>query len=706
MFSHFFMGIQQDIKLAILAPIMCAIFRYVFIKVYRPKKSLPNDSKRLRECYRYGFWWGMDFNAYVFLISMILVSIPAAFLETYYAWSDTVRIILNTIYMLVLYTAFMGKMIFYYHFHDIYNPLVRLGKNADKMNFVDIFFNQNHGAWILLGYIPYTVLCVLATKGLLSLPSISYPIIDTVMLRYAFNASIFIGAVVLFYFFRFGGTLNHRNKPEWDEVPSLVKEDMFLAKATVDDLVALEMVWKRPIQDVLAHTDEESWDILKKGHLVPTSSNTVKRNLETEVREVTSKETEARTIEVAPSDTLYTKDTPLDYFKRQAKGPRIEAPSRIFMVVGESYTQSMWDDPFAVLHLGDRGKKFRSQQGAFTVNHLLPAGMVSQPSITSMLAGIFDANLEINEKNEFWTHTIATSLPYQLKKLGYKTVLWYGGSLSWASLGAFAKAIGFDEAYGGPDICEKGAPATWLGVYDHIFLEAVTKRIEQEKDEKVFHFVYTTSNHGPYTIPIKEYGWDPEKIMPDAPEQLRRNKTAMADMGTYWYTEKAMFDFIEHMQERYEDALIIATGDHSRRVYQYDGSLMERAEETLREKYMAAFAMYHRDFTADMFAGNTIGGHMNILPTIIEAIAPKDFTYYALMPSFFEPIDSVVTPYHWLTKDRIGYYADGISQALTDTGTGTIQKEEQFGNERDAYVEVTGYAVRHPENLIPTVSSY
>ena len=26
MFSHFFMGIQQDIKLAILAPIMCAIF--------------------------------------------------------------------------------------------------------------------------------------------------------------------------------------------------------------------------------------------------------------------------------------------------------------------------------------------------------------------------------------------------------------------------------------------------------------------------------------------------------------------------------------------------------------------------------------------------------------------------------------------------------------------------------------------------------
>ena len=31
-----------------------------------------------------------------------------------------------------------------------------------------------------------------------------------------------------------------------------------------------------------------------------------------------------------------------------------------------------------------------------------------------------------------------------------------------------------------------------------------------------------------------------------------------------------------------------------------------------------------------ILAGNTIGGHMNIMPTILELIAPKDFTYYSL----------------------------------------------------------------------------
>ena len=36
--------------------------------------------------------------------------------------------------------------------------------------------------------------------------------------------------------------MNHRNKPEWDVVPTIVKEDIFFAKATIDDLEALKLV--------------------------------------------------------------------------------------------------------------------------------------------------------------------------------------------------------------------------------------------------------------------------------------------------------------------------------------------------------------------------------------------------------------------------------------------------------------------------------
>ena len=38
MFSLFFAGIQQDFKLAIWPPILCALFRLAFILIYREKR--------------------------------------------------------------------------------------------------------------------------------------------------------------------------------------------------------------------------------------------------------------------------------------------------------------------------------------------------------------------------------------------------------------------------------------------------------------------------------------------------------------------------------------------------------------------------------------------------------------------------------------------------------------------------------------------
>lgn len=100
----------------------------------------------------------MDINAYVFLFGMLLVSIPAAFLPAYQEVSAEVRTGLFVLYGTVIYWMSWSNMIFYYHFHDIFNSLVRLGGNADKKNFLDIFFNQNHGARITAGFIPYVLL--------------------------------------------------------------------------------------------------------------------------------------------------------------------------------------------------------------------------------------------------------------------------------------------------------------------------------------------------------------------------------------------------------------------------------------------------------------------------------------------------------------------------------------------------------------------
>ena len=172
---------------------------------------------------------GMDFNAYVFLASMLLVSVPALFVGFFQQYGLELRIFLGCLYGVILYTAFAGKMIFYHHFHDTFNYLVHMGRNAEKHNLVDVFFHQDHGAWILLGYLLYIPFVGTGCWLFQQLPSFPAPQIALPWVQYVLTAGLFLLAVLGFYWVRYGGTLNHRNKPEWDTIPSIVKEDAFLA---------------------------------------------------------------------------------------------------------------------------------------------------------------------------------------------------------------------------------------------------------------------------------------------------------------------------------------------------------------------------------------------------------------------------------------------------------------------------------------------
>ncbi len=667
MFARFFEGIQSDLLLMLLAVLVCAFFRMMFIWRFASEESRL-DWRRIKGCFNYGFWWGMDFNAYVFLASMVLVSIPASFLPAYYDVAVYVRTGGTLIYLTVVYVASLGNMIFYYHFHDVFNATVRLGRNADKKNLVDIFFNQNSGGWILAGFIPYWYVLGHTAYVLCQMPKAPYFIVlDNPCLQYGANFVVFALAVILFYWLRYGGTLDHRKKPEWDEVPPYVKQDEFLGKMTMDALVAFEIACHSKLSDALCHSEEESKAIMAR---------------------------------FFPGDIDWQQ--PWECFKHRAKGAKITKPRKIFLLFGESHGQAPFDSLYVKLNLMEGSQNFRQNPHTLTLDNFLPGGMISAPSLASILSGVYDADLELNENVNFWRGATPLALAHQMHKLGYHTGFWYGGALNWGSLDHFIPTVGFDEYYGGPDICAKGAPRTWLGVYDHLFLDAAAERIEQSAaDRYEFHFLYTTSNHGPYNMPYDEYGADLERIMPEAPLALKKDKKMHRKMQGIWYADQALCNFIERMRAKYPDALFIVTGDHTTGLIPYQYGVTERKEPSLRERVLTSFAMYHRELTTDMLAGNTIGGHLNILPTIIELLAPVGHEYYSLVPALTEHIDHVVTPYCWLTKDAIGDYRDGTKQLLAVSSQMLpVEHETSFAEERAAYCELSGYFVKHPELLI------
>ena len=666
----FWYGWQQDLRLAIVPPVLCAVFRFLFIYMNGPRKFGEWDKGKLKMCFSYGFWWGMDINSRYYLISLLIATLPGVFFAVWYEAGQSVRLLLFDIYLLVLYAAFIGKMLFFYHFHDIYNRNIWLGKNADKKNLLDIFFNQNHGALILVSFLPYIFVSTCIGLGLQAMPLIPFVAFESDILQGIFYVGVFLFSIALYYWFNFGGTFRHRLKPEWDEVPPEVKNDAFLGKATVDDLVALKILWRNPMPEFMQKDEQEIVGDIKA--FFPDFTGTAGEN-------------------------------PLALCRHQAGGARIKKPGHIFIILEESHCQLLYDRSYDMLNVTKYTKALREENNAVVLNNFQPGGMISQTSLSSFLLGIYDCDIELNENVNIWNCDLAgipTNFAGQLKKLGYKTHFWYGGGLNWGSLVHFLPAVGFDVCAGGPEFCPAGSPQTWLGVYDHIFLQQLSEKIKAEaSDEPELHFIYTTSNHGPYNIPYEEYGIREQDA---AQLPLGRLKAGDMDMRRFTgilYADWSVADFVHDMREAYPDSLFILTGDHASAVAPFDKGILPRNDSLLRERILTSFSMHHPDLHSGIFGDIILGEHLNILPTLIELIAPKGFEYYSLKSSLFEKIDHVVTPYSWMDVNSIGYYKDNIYQQLGESqeNADMIYGNMQYEDERNMLIGITNWLVQHPE---------
>lgn len=178
-----------------------------------------------------------------------------------------------------------------------------VGNGCECLPIIDIFFNQDKGTYVLLGILPVGIMSYGGSWVLSKIPNIPYPYFESSIVEGISAFGFLLLYVLIYYWFHFGGTLNHRNKPEWDTVPTVVKEDVFFAKATIDDLEALKLVRKNPLQPEQIKSDEEL------------------------MQEIDC---------IMPDSKWRQMNNPLEAFKRIAKGSRISGPHHIFLIVGES----------------------------------------------------------------------------------------------------------------------------------------------------------------------------------------------------------------------------------------------------------------------------------------------------------------------------------------------------------------------------------
>ena len=395
----------------------------------------------------------------------------------------------------------------------------------------------------------------------------------------------------MFVFIRFGGSFNYAGGVNWENAG--VTSDYFLNECILDDIQALyraNAIEKRMQAGDISGVDKDNVLVYAKS--------------------------------IAGHDKVDA-DSLMPYLERKAAGAKIKKPQHIFIILGETWMQWPMLGKYEKLHVADGIKSLIAEDKCYYSRNFMPNGDFTSTAITGMVTGLSDVNTRVNYQPHTYEEIYPTSMAPPLKELGYNVDFWYGGVPSWDNIAKMAIAQGFDNFYGYPDYHAPKQNA-W-GTTDRHLFNALEEHLANEPP--TVHLIMTTTNHPPYNLNLKAEGYEIDNVISQLNQlpNIDDPKTLATELGHYWYMDMVTTQFVRNVSEKYSDSLFIITGDHAIRCD-------PGTRPTLFEHQSIPFVIYGEGINHNIFPLDVVGGHTSIVPTIIELIAPKGFSYYSIAP--------------------------------------------------------------------------
>ena len=339
-----------------------------------------------------------------------------------------------------------------------------------------------------------------------------------------------------------------------------------------------------------------------------------------------------------------------EYLIKQAPGAQIAKPKQIFLVIMESYDAWALQEKYRPLHVADELAEIADK--GMTFMNFLPAYNATIYAFNAIVGGIphFGVNVsQVGKQDKEYVCSIFDTF----ERLGYITNFFYGGYLSWQNIDRFSDYLGCDHMYSAADIGEEMTNC-W-GVDDEFLFDFVLDQVEEEAYS--LNVILTTSYHPPFEIDVYAKGF-PYHSVEDLPEEVRgyydEQTMPLNELGHRWYGDYAIGQFMQRAEELYPEALYAFTGDHFARKF------INRTPN-LYEQSAVPFVLYGSGVPAQQL--DTPGSHIDICPTLVDLIAPKDFTYYSFGSSMLNPVKSFAMGYNKLIT-RSSIYVEGAAAQI------------------------------------------
>ena len=144
------------------------------------------------------------------------------------------------------------------------------------------------------------------------------------------------------------------------------------------------------------------------------------------------------------------------------------------------------------------------------------------------------------------------------------------------------------------------------------------------------------------------------------PEAYQQDEELLKELGHYWYADRELAKFVKMVKEQYPDSLIVVVGDHADR-YNID------KQPVMYERYGIPFIVTGKGVHKGTLAKDAAGSQIDIVPTIMELVAPKGHPYLALGTSLTLGNNRGVNYGFWMTRQGIGK-ADTVPLVSEDLG--------------------------------------
>ncbi len=204
------------------------------------------------------------------------------------------------------------------------------------------------------------------------------------------------------------------------------------------------------------------------------------------------------------------------------------------------------------------------------------------------------------------------------------------------------------------------------GVPDKALFKAIESYMAAHKNEKILNVIMTTSNHPPYSLNLKQEGFDASKVVNHMPDTIENTEQRVNEIGHFWYADHVMGEFITAMEQQDQSSIFVITGDHSER-FTFARDIGPEVVSTI------PIIFYGQGITPMMMPNDQFGMSIQIIPTLAELVGRPGQTYEAMVPSLFKTEPFVFN--HRLWMDSKGIYTEDASMPATFQTTMNTMRE-------------------------------